>query len=237
MSSFDGFPDRSTYVPVPAAVFSQLLGEVRDLAELQCLLRALFLLHRQSGRVSYLTRSALEGDVTLLRAYQRDHPDPRLVVKGAVDASVERGTLLRVPVESEERPEEVLLLNTPQNQRVVEQLRRGELELDGLTPAAPVGEPPAPRQDVFTLYEENIGIITPLIAEELKDAEGTYPYAWIEEAMREAAVHNKRSWRYVAAILQRWAQEGKEHGADWRYAKAVPVDKVFRHPRGPLLSR
>ena len=236
MSAFAGFPDRSSYVPVPAAVFSQLLEEVRDLAELQCLLRVLFLLHRQSGRLRYLTASALAGDVTLLRAYQGDAAEPRVAVKRAVDACVARGTLLRVPVESGERTEEVLFLNTAQSRSAVEQLRRGELELDGLTPAAPAEEPPAPRQDIFTLYEQNIGVITPLIAEELKDAENTYRSDWIEDAVREAVAQNRRSWRYVEAILKRWAQEGKEHGADWRYAKAVPVDEVFRRPRGPLIS-
>ena len=235
MTPFAGFPDRSTYVPVPASLFSQVLEEARDLAELQCLLRALFLLHRQRGRVRYLTRSALEGDVTLLRALQRGSADPRSIVKEAVAACVDRGTLLRVPVESGGRQEAVLLLNTPQNQRVVEQLRRGELEFDGLTTAAPVEEPPAPRQNVFTLYEQNIGIINPHIAEELKDAEQTYPHAWIEDAMREASIQNKQSWGYVSAILKRWAQEGKGHGADRRHAEKVPVEEVFR--RGPLLSR
>ena len=235
MSPFAGFPDRSSYVPVPAALFSQALEEVQDLAELQCLLRVLFLLHGQRRRLRYITLSALEGDVTLLRACRGDSREPRLVVREAADACVERGTLLRVPVESDARPEAVLLLNTPQNRRVAEQLRRGELELDGLLPAPPAAEPPAPRQDIFTLYEENIGVITPLVAEELKDAEKTYRSDWIEDAMREAAVQNKRSWRYVAAILRRWAQEGRGSGADRRYAEKVPVEEVFR--RGPLLSR
>ena len=235
MNPFAGFPDRSSYVPVPAAVFSQVLEEVRDLAELQCLLRVLFLLHRKRGRVRYLTVSALENDVALLRAYQRDVAEPRLPVKEAADACVDRGTLLRVPVESNGRPEMVLFLNTPANRNAVEQLRRGELELDGLTPAAPAEEPPAPRQDIFTLYEENIGVITPLIAEELKDAEKTYRGDWIEDAMREAVSRNRRNWRYVAAILQRWAQEGRDHGADRRRPEKVPVEEVFR--RGPLLPR
>ena len=235
MSPFAGFPDRSSYVPVPAALFSQLLEEVQDLAELQCLLRALFLLHRQRGRLRYVTRSALEGDVTLLRACQGASGDPRLVVREAVDACVNRGTLLRVPVDADGRREDVLLLNTSENRRAAEQIRRGELELDGLTPAAPAAEPPAPRRDIFTLYEENIGVITPLIAEELKDAEKDYQHAWIEDAMREAVAQNKRSWRYVDAILKRWAQEGKDHGADRRHAEKVPVEEVFR--RGPLLPR
>ena len=233
MSAFAGFPHRSNYVPVPAALFSQLLGDVHDLAELQCLLRALFLLHRQRGRLRHLTLSALERDVTLLRAFQGSTPDPRAVVKEAVNACVDRGTLLRVPVESKGRREEVLLLNTPQNRTAVEQLRRGELELDGLTPAAPAAEPPVPRQDVFTLYEENIGVITPLIAEELKDAEKTYPHAWIQEAMREAVAQNIRKWKYVEAILEGRRREGRGHGTDWRYAKTVPIREILREPQGP----
>lgn len=237
MSAFAGFPDRSSYVPVPAAVFSGLLEEVQDLAELQCLLRAVFLLHRRRGRVRYVTTSALESDVTLLRAFHRGGRDPRAVVHEAVAACVDRGTLLRVPVEADGRQDAALLLNTPQNQRVVEQVRSGDLQLEGLTPAPAADEPPAPRQDIFTLYEQNIGIINPLIAEELKDAEKTYAHAWIEAAMREAAVNNIRNWKYVAAILRRWAQEGKDHGADRRHAEKVPVEEVFRQPRGPLLRR
>ena len=31
--------------------------------------------------------------------------------------------------------------------------------------------------NIFTMYEENIGLLTPMIAEELRDAEKTYPEA------------------------------------------------------------
>ena len=55
--------------------------------------------------------------------------------------------------------------------------------------------------NVFALYEQNIGIITPMIAEELKEAERLYPSQWIDEAFREAVTMNKRSWRYIARIL------------------------------------
>jgi len=68
---------------------------------------------------------------------------------------------------------------------------------------------PERQGSVFQLYEENIGPITPLIAEELKEAEELYPYEWLEEALREAALLNKRSWRYASRILERWATEGR----------------------------
>jgi DnaD/phage-associated family protein len=67
----------------------------------------------------------------------------------------------------------------------------------------------AQRPNIFVLYEQNIGPLTPLLAEELMEAEDTYPLPWIEDAFREAVELNKRSWRYIQRILERWAAEGK----------------------------
>jgi DnaD/phage-associated family protein len=71
------------------------------------------------------------------------------------------------------------------------------------------GAPASKRSNVFQLYEEVIGPLTPLVAQELEEAERLYPYEWLEEALREAALLNKRSWRYASRILQRWATEGR----------------------------
>jgi DnaD/phage-associated family protein len=69
------------------------------------------------------------------------------------------------------------------------------------------------RPNIFTLYEQNIGALTPLIADELRDAERNFPADWLKEAIRMAVENNARSWRYVLAILERWQREGKDdHG-------------------------
>ena len=60
------------------------------------------------------------------------------------------------------------------------------------------------------LYEQNIGMLTPMIADELRDAERHYPAEWIADAFREAVELNKRSWRYVVRILERWRVEGRK---------------------------
>jgi DNA replication protein len=65
------------------------------------------------------------------------------------------------------------------------------------------------RPNIFALYEQNIGLLTPLIAEDLKDAVNHYPEEWIEAAFREALQHNKRKWSYISAILRRWETEGR----------------------------
>ena len=91
--------------------------------------------------------------------------------------------------------------------------------------------------NIFTLYEQNVGIITPLIAEELKEAERVYPPGWIEEAFREAVDLNKRSWRYIARILERWASEGKDSGEHKRNIKKDDPDKYIKGKYGHLVQR
>jgi DnaD/phage-associated family protein len=66
------------------------------------------------------------------------------------------------------------------------------------------------RPNIFVLYEQNIGLLSPLIAEDLKDAADQYPAEWIEAAFREAVQHNKRKWTYIRAILRRWETEGRQ---------------------------
>jgi hypothetical protein len=48
------------------------------------------------------------------------------------------------------------------------------------------------RPNLYRLYEENIGPLTPLVADALRDAENTYAIEWIEEAIR-IAVQEQRA--------------------------------------------
>jgi DNA replication protein len=128
--------------------------------------------------------------------------------------------------------------NTARSRRVVAELQGGELvpvrlldvgrrrvEVEEkqevgvvLASAAETREAHAPSQhlqiqierpNIFVLYEQNIGLLSPLIADELRDAADRYPADWIEAAFREAVEHNKRNWRYIRAILRRWETEGR----------------------------
>jgi DNA replication protein len=91
--------------------------------------------------------------------------------------------------------------------------------------------------NIFALYEQNIGMITPMIAEELKEADKIYPPQWIEEAFKEAVTLNKRSWRYIARILERWASEGKDSGEYKRDIKKDGPDKYIKGKYGHLVQR
>src|SRR5216117_216696 len=85
------------------------------------------------------------------------------------------------------------------------------------------------RPTIYSLYEQNIGLLTPILAERLQDAEGRYPLDWIEAAFEEAVTNNKRSWRYIERILERWAAEGKQSGKDrGRAGRGLDPDKYTK---------
>ena len=60
-----------------------------------------------------------------------------------------------------------------------------------------------------TLYEQEIGALTPLIADALADAEKTYPIEWIPEAIKIAVERNARNWKYILMVLKNAKNAGK----------------------------
>jgi DnaD/phage-associated family protein len=62
--------------------------------------------------------------------------------------------------------------------------------------------------DIFRAYEQNIGAITPMIADALRDAEKSDGPDWIIAAIEEAVRNNARSWNYCESILRRWRRDG-----------------------------
>jgi DnaD/phage-associated family protein len=87
---------------------------------------------------------------------------------------------------------------------------------------------PTERPNIFILYEQNIGLLQPIIAEELEEAERTYPQEWIEEAFRIAVERNVRNWKYVRRILERWATEGKDEGRGKIREKTWYTEEEYR---------
>jgi len=199
MKSFSGFPPgKVRTVGLPEVVFAELIPLIDDLDELKTTLHVLYRLARQQGRVRYVLHRDLLDDQVLLAGLSQPSG---AALEAALGRAVERGIFLRAEAEVDGRREVVYFANTPRGRAALEALRRGE-PLPEVTPS--------PRPNIFVLYEENIGPLTPLIAEELKEAEETYPADWIEDAFREAVALNKRSWKYIRAILERWRSEGRK---------------------------
>lgn len=219
MSVFSGFkPGRVRQIRLPGPFFSDLLPLIDDLAELQITLFCFYALHQKEGDYRYLRRRDFESAPWLAEALQAAIPgtDPAATLSAALEKAVARGTLLCVLIELDSGPEGLYFLNTPAGRAAVEQVQAGWYRPgDAHNPVEILPE----RPNIYALYEANIGALTPLIADELKDAEAEYPPLWLEEAVRLAVEHNKRSWRYIRAILERWDREGKDRGLTGKSAK------------------
>lgn len=208
MGTFNGFPaGKVRTTPLPSQFFTELLPAIDDLAELKVTLYAFWRLHHKEGDPRYLRRADFAGDDLFMRGLGADGEH---ALDEALGRTIARGTLLLVSIESAQGVEALYFLNSARGRAAVAALERGRWRPSGLE-EAPV-ELAAERPNIFTLYEQNIGVLTPLIVDQLKAAEAEYPAAWVEEAIRAAVANNVRRWRYIEAILERWRAEGKDRG-------------------------
>jgi len=226
---FAGYPTGAHRTSIPNVFFSELLAQIEDEAELRVTLYVFYALGRRKGYPRFVTLNELRAEAPLLASLgDGDNIDATTKLERGLDAAIERGTLLsldmetpgtpspqalrREPAEGRRRQGEgsdrLILTNTASDRRALEQIQDGRIDLGRALPPARTAAASA-KGNVFQLYEENIGPLTPIVAEELRDAEALYPVEWIEEAFRESALQNKRSWRYAEAILKRWATEGR----------------------------
>jgi len=214
MPDFPGLPDgKITFARIPEPFFSQLLPQIDHLGELKVTLYALWRLDRMGGEVRYLLESDFLEDETFLRGMAASPEEAEFALKDALNRAVRRGSLLRVTVKLE-RELSLYFFNTPRGRAAVAAIQKGEWQPSD-DPRIPVELAP-PRPTIYQLYEQNIGVISPLLAESLQDAEDTYPQEWIEEAFRIAVEKNVRNWRYVEAILRRWHERGYDGRANRR---------------------
>jgi len=215
---YKGFPRKVRYVPVPAPLLESLLEEIDDLAELKCTLRVIAMLHVKKGHPRFVTLGELQADRTLTRSLGQDGDSASQSIEQGMAKAVRRGTIAVSSVEESGARQQLFTLNTEVNRTTLEKIAEGATQVSPL----PVSEPwvePEDTPNIFALYEQNVGMLSPMIADELREAEELYPVEWISEAIREAVGLNKRSWRYISRILERWEHEGRGHGKPGRYSK------------------
>ena len=190
---------------IPATFFSELLPQIDHLGELKVTLYALWYLDKMEGSVRYLRQSDFSSDTRLMQGLE---PDADRFLEDALQRAVARGSLLKAELPGEKGPQAFYFLNSPRGRAAVDAIARGAWQ--------PSGDPQQPialdleRPNIYRLYEENIGPLTAMIAENLKDAEKTYPNDWIEEAVRIAVENNVRRWSYIQAILRSRQEEGHD---------------------------
>ncbi len=239
MKVFTGFPARMKFTSIPNVFFSSLLPQITDIAELKTTLQVFWSLYSKRGYPRFTTYRELLSNKSLMSSLGEGEKPPDEVLGKALAMAVKRGTILHIVLNMDGVPEDVYFLNTESDRRAVAKIQNGELVLAGLKAGGQAypdieTEPPP---DIFSLYEQNIGMLTPMIADELREAEKLYPEAWIRDAIKEAVTHGKRKWSYISAILENWSVEGKDSGTYKRDSKKTDPDKYNKQKYGHMVKR
>ena len=217
---YPGFPRKVRQVPVPAPLLGSLLERIDDLAELKCTLRVISLLSEKKGYPRFLTLREVQADEVLARSLpdsgKEKSPD---IIEKALGKAVKRGTLSFVVTGSGRKRQPVFGLNTESDRAALAKMAN-QRPPDAATEYEPLGTP-VERPNIFEMYEQNIGLLSPIISDQLREAEAMYHEDWIADAFNEAVANNKRSWRYISAILERWEREGRGYGEPGRHLKKV----------------
>ena len=216
MKTFSGFPDGELQMAaLPEMFFTELLPLIDDVLELKVTLACFRLFEQRTGLVLWATVTELLNDPALA--------DVKSSFGTGVLRAIQRGSI----VGGKDRSGlQYLFPNSERGRAAAQAIERGEkIEVIAQTPSRP---------NIFMLYEQNIGALTPLIADQLRDAEQEFPPQWIEEAFAEAVKQNARSWAYVKKILDRRASgakretTGRDIAADWQQA----IEKEKRRAPG-----
>lgn len=193
MSIFPGFSSSETFTQIPDS-FLQLMNGIDDIAELKVTLHAIWRIEHMEGNFRAMCETDFEEEALGLKMDE---------IQRGLGKAVERQTLLRAGSEAGI----FYFLNSPRGRLSAEAFAKGQWR-DAMRAFV------TNRSNLFRLYEENIGPLTPLLSDMLKEAERNYPPAWFEEAFEIAVSRNVRNWKYIEAILRRWKENGKDERRD-----------------------
>jgi len=216
--TFKGFPPgKISTTQIPSQFFKDLLPQIDDLSELKITLYALWQITRLEGEIRYLKEESFTSDPDFMAGMGATPAAQLAAVQAGLERAVNRGTLLKTAVPDGEDQLDLYFFNSPRGQAAVQSVADGSWrpsDGDLRTPTLSMEQP-----NIFQLYEENIGPLTPLIADTLRGAEKEFPENWIRQAVSIAVSNNVRKWNYIEAILRSWQDGGRDERQDRGHTK------------------
>ncbi|MQG37145.1 MAG: DnaD domain protein [SAR202 cluster bacterium] len=223
----EGFPRGVNFTPVPDPLLASLLEEFDSLDELKVILRTIHALHRQRKVPASISISDLYSDRTVAAMLHTSGRELEEVVQSAVKSASKRGILLIL--ETDGIKSQIFLNTEPVRRALVRHGLDIAQKHDEPVETWAITEAASDRLDAITFYEHNVGHMTPLIAENIRTALEQHPEDEVLLAIRKATEANARNWNYIAAILRRWAIEGRpeelEHGRNGTTERDLEEDR------------
>jgi len=217
LKQFSGFlEDTNRLTPVPAQFFSDLLTQIDNLGELKVTLFTLGFIGRSGDYSNSIRVEDFSADASFISNLGITPQEALAALNDALERAVQRGSLIRIP--SMQTPGlEYYFINSPRGRAAAQAISQGTIPVEDAGDKTTLIASDE-KVNIFNLYEANIGPLTPMIAEMLRDAEKEYPLVWIDDAMKIAVRNNIRRWNYVEAILKGWKQEG-HNGGDQKHSQ------------------
>jgi DNA replication protein len=232
---FNGFPAKMRFTPIPNPVFSSLLPQIHEINELKVLLHIFELIYVKKGSVRFVTAGELASHPNLVNSLDKADDE---TLHNILENLTAKQAVICLNMDRGGSAEDLYLINDPQGREAAQKILAGEVKIPRFKPVLKFEKANTQNEDIYSLYEKNVGIITPLIAEELKEAQKGYPEDWIKDAIKEAVDLNKRSWRYISRILERWSTEGREDGTHrGNIKKDTDPDKYIKGKYGHIVRR
>jgi len=199
---FNGFQeDKNEFTGIPNVFFRELLPKLEDINEIKLCLYILWKAYAIGDFGMPVTTADILLDEIFISGLKSSSDGADKLVANILENMVVSNILIKIRSGSIEKPN-IYFINSPLGRKAAteksQKLQPVKTTLDQIQP------------NIFRLYQENIGPLTPIIADALREAEDNYPVEWIEEAIKIAVQNNVRRWRYVESILDRWQKEGRD---------------------------
>ena len=214
------------YTPTPNIIFGELLEKIDNINDLKFILRIVWMLNQVKRAPKYITINEMLSDKILYSLIcNKSDTEIQTDTISMIRKPTYQSILMSHEINENGSINTVVALNTPQNNKMLS--NTNEIDKSNSLMQTP-GYTEEQSTNIFELYENNIGILNPIIADELRIAETTYPYNWINSAFKESVLRNKRSWKYIKTILENWHREGKTDGRIGENTKKSSYNQYFR---------
>jgi len=194
---------------IPESFLTDHLSKINDPDLFKLLLYIFWRFDKSRSPIKFITAENILTDEIFSENFGKTRDEITQHVNKLLADAVEINILINCshPAQADNK---LYFYNSIKNQKAIDLIETGEIKVEDIEDISLAITKP----NIFKLYEENIGPLTPLIAETLEDAINTYSSDWIEEAVQIAVVNNVRRWKYIQAILDRWQEEGKNARRD-----------------------
>jgi DNA replication protein len=238
-SKFEGYARNTAAIPVPELFFTSVLPFIEDINELKIILGIFKLIRYKRGYLKFVSlKELIQNKIIRTCISTSDNKDVEKLIEKAVNLAVEHGSLLSARLIANSETENIYIVNQEPDKTILQDILSGKSSVPDFNLVSGKDDDLPVIDNIYKLYEQNIGVITPLITEELKKAEGLYSLEWIREAFSEAIKKNIRNWKYISRILERWSEEGKTNGTTGRYSKKEKDrDRFIKGKYGHLFNR